>query len=146
MQKKPTKRKKKIENKETVSFIRMRDTLEDIVAYVVEDEEYITIRNPIRIDIETFFGEGRQIIHIQDYLPQSVIELKEIRIPREDILFCTQVKEQFEQQFKQTETFFYNNQSELKTKGRFNTESGNTTQKVVSILEAMTNKKDKPIH
>jgi hypothetical protein len=44
--------------------------------------------------------------------------------------------------------FFYNNQSKIKPPPSSITseEIAEKTQKVVSILEAMANKKDKPVH
>jgi hypothetical protein len=70
-------RKKNVEQAE-LKFVRMKNTLDDIVGYVTYGTEYITIERPLRIDIETLFDEGRQILSLQEYLPQSVIEIKEI--------------------------------------------------------------------
>ena len=105
---------------------------------------------PLRIEIETLFDEGRQVLSLQEYLPQSVIELKEIEISLNDVLFITPVREDFHEQYDQVSEFFYNNQSKFKNSKlstpKLQEEITETAQKVVSILEAMANKKDKPVH
>ena len=137
-------------NKEDLRFIRLRYSNEDLVGYVTYGEEYITIELPLRIDIETLFDESRQILSLQEYLPQAVIELQEIQIPMEEILFVTPVREEFYDQYDYVSDFFYNNNAKLKsmtkTKEDVNKEMMEKTQKVVSILEALQSKKDKPIH
>ena len=137
-------------NKEDLRFIRLRHSNEDLIGYVNYGEEYITVELPLRIDIETLLEESRQILSLQEYLPQAVIEIQEIEIPIEDILFATPVREEFYDQYEYVSDFFYNNSSKLKavTKSKENIEKEimEKTQKVVSILEALQAKKDKPIH
>ena len=140
-------RKKNVEQPE-LKFVRMKNTLDDIVGYVTYGTEYITINQPLRIDIETLFDEGRQILSMQEYLPQSLIEIKEIDINLNDVMFITPVRKDFYEQYEYVSEFFYNNQSKIKPPPSSITseEISEKTQKVVSILEAMANKKDKPVH
>jgi hypothetical protein len=140
-------RKKNVEQPE-LKFVRMKNTLDDIVGYVTYGTEYITINQPLRIDIETLFDEGRQILSMQEYLPQSVIEIKEVDINLNDVMFITPVRKDFYEQYEYVSEFFYNNQSKIKPPPSSITseEISEKTQKVVSILEAMANKKDKPVH
>ena len=140
-------RKKNVEQPE-LKFVRMKNTLDDIVGYVTYGTEYITINQPLRIDIETLFDEGRQILSMQEYLPQSVIEIKEVDINLNDVMFITPVRKDFYEQYEYVSEFFYNNQSKIKpsSSGITSEEISEKTQKVVSILEAMANKKDKPVH
>ena len=141
-------RKKSIEKPE-LKFVRLRTTLEDLIGYVSYNDEYILISHPLRIEIETIFDEGRQILSMQEYLPQSVIEMKEVEINNDDVLFVTPVREEFHEQYNYVSDFFYNNVSKIKSPKMTEEEKKNVaekTQKVVSILEAMANKKDKPVH
>ena len=140
-------RKKNVEQPE-LKFVRMKNTLDDIVGYVTYGTEYITINQPLRIDIETLFDEGRQILSMQEYLPQSLIEIKEVDINLNDVMFITPVRKDFYEQYEYVSEFFYNNQSKIKPPPSSITseEISEKTQKVVSILEAMANKKDKPVH
>ena len=140
-------RKKNVEQPE-LKFVRMKNTLDDIVGYVTYGTEYITINQPLRIDIETLFDDGKQILSMQEYLPQSVIDIKEVDINLNDVMFITPVRKDFYEQYEYVSEFFYNNNAKIKPPSSSITseEIAEKTQKVVSILEAMANKKDKPVH
>jgi len=137
-----------------LKFVRLRNLPDDLVGYVTYDEDFVLIERPLRIDVETIFEEGRQILAMQEYLPQTVIDLQEIEFRTSDVLFITPVKEEFVEQYQYVAEFFYNNKSTIKTP--FKTPKGSTesmptdpveaAQKVVSILEALASKKDKPVH
>lgn len=132
-----------------LKFVRLRHLTEDLIGYVTYKEECIVIETPLKIDVETIFEEGRQILCMQEYLPQTVIEIKEIEIPMSDIMFVTPVKEQFIEQYEYVCDFFYNNESKIKNPlapKKTKLETQEEVTKVVSILEAMANKKDKPVH
>ena len=85
---------------------------------------------------------------MQEYLPQSVIEIKEVDINLNDVMFITPVRKDFYEQYEYVSEFFYNNNAKIKPPSSSITseEIAEKTQKVVSILEAMANKKDKPVH
>lgn len=141
-------RKKNVEKPE-LKFVRLRNTFEDLIGYVSYGTEHITIERPLRIDIETLFDEGRQILSMQEYLPQSVIDIKEVEIQIDDVLFVTPVRAEFYEQYEYVSDFFYNNIARIKSPAMSENEKKDVaekTQKVVSILEAMANKKDKPVH
>lgn len=128
-------------------FVRLKETSEDLVGYVTHKEGYLTIENPLRVDIETLFDEGRQILAMQEYLPQSIVLIKEIDILSEQVMFTTPVREEFVEQYEYVSDFFYNNKTTLrdpptKKKKKKDADADN----VVSIMEAMVNKKDKPVH
>jgi hypothetical protein len=117
---------------------------------VTYKEECIVIETPLRIEIETLFDEGRQILAMQEYLPQSVITIKEVEFYNEEVLFVTPVKEDFIEQYEYVADFFYNNETKLKSPEKKKAKGVDTTQesvdKVVSIMEALQSKKDKPVH
>lgn len=131
-----------------LKFVRLRNLPDDLVGYVTYGEECVFIEQPLRVEVETYFEESRQILSIQEYLPQAIIELKELEIPNKDILFTTPVKPEFAEQYEQVADFFYNNQTRLKNnKTEIPKEAlTDAAEKVVSILEALQSKKDKPIH
>jgi hypothetical protein len=141
--------RKKNAEKPELKFVRLRNTFEDLIGFVTYKDECVIIDHPLRIDIETLFEEGRQILSMQEYLPQAVIDLKEVELRSEDVLFVTPVKEEFHEQYHYVSDFFYNNVSRVKSPkltDEQKNEVAEKTQKVVSILEAMANKKDKPVH
>ena len=61
-----------------LKFVRLKNHFEDLIGYVTYKDECLVIETPLRIEIETIFDEGRQILSMQEYLPQSVVEIKEI--------------------------------------------------------------------
>jgi hypothetical protein len=131
-----------------LKFVRLRTLPEDLIGYVTYKPECVVIETPLKIEVETFFEEGRQILCMQEYLPQTVIGIKEIEIPTSDIMFVTPVKEEFVEQYEYVRDFFYNNESKIKNPlAPKKTETiPETAEKVVSILEALASKKDKPVH
>ena len=137
------------ESKE-LKFVRLKFMPDDLVGYVTYKDDYIVIETPLRVEIDTDFEEGRQILAMQEYLPQSVIELRELEIPMFDILFVTPVRQEFVEQYEYVADFFYNNEHKMKKPEKKKTKALDSTQesveKVVSILEALQSKKDKPVH
>jgi hypothetical protein len=130
-----------------LKFIRLRSIPEDLIGYVSYKEDCVIVETPLRIEVETIFDEGRQILSLQEYLPQSVIELKEIEFYNEEVLFTTPVREEFYEQYEYVADFFYNNQAKIRESNiKKKKPLEETKEKVVSILEAMANKKDKPVH
>jgi len=118
---------------------------------VTYGNEFLTIERPLRIEVETIFDEGRQILSLQEYLPQSVIDLQEVEIKLDDVVFVTPVRKEFHEQYEQISEFFYNNVAKIRSPNSEMTDEQKEeviekTRKVVSILEAMANKKDKPVH
>jgi len=103
----------------------------------------------LRIEIETLFDEGRQILAMQEYLPQSVISIKEVDIDNADVLFATPVNAEFVEQYEYVADFFYNNEHNLKNPQKKKARAKKVEdlqENVVSILEALQSKKDKPVH
>jgi len=132
-----------------LKFVRLRSLPEDLIGYVTYKDECIVIETPLKIEVETFFEEGRHILCMQEYLPQTVIEIREIELPLADIMFVTPVKEKFIEQYEYVRDFFYNNESKIRNPlmpKKTQEETQEEVTKVVSILEAMANKKDKPVH
>jgi hypothetical protein len=132
-----------------LKFVRLRSLPDDLIGYVTYKEGYIVVEMPLRIEVETLFDEGRQILAMQEYLPQAVVEIKHVEFNLEDVLFATPIRADFVSQYEQVSDFFYNNQATIKPPKlpKDSVEkTAETAQKVVSILEAMASKKDKPIH
>ena len=131
-----------------LKFVRLKTSVDDLIGYVTYKPECIVIETPLRIEVETIFDEGRQILCMQEYLPQTVIELKEIEIPLSEIMFVTPVREQFVEQYEYVCDFFYNNEAKIKNPlaPKKLDITPETAEKVVSILDALASKKDKPVH
>ena len=132
-----------------LKFVRLKTQFEDLIGYVTYKDECLVIETPLRIEIETIFDEGRQILSMQEYLPQSVIEIREVEIALSEVMFATPVRKEFYEQYEYVSDFFYNNEASIKSpkKKRTKAEVKNLEENVVSIIEALANKKDKgPMH
>ena len=138
------------EEPKELKFVRLKNNYDDLVGYVTYHTGYLTIEMPLRVEIETVFEEGRQILALQEYLPQSLVTIKQLDISMDDVMFSTPLKEEFYEQYEYCRDFFYDNESKIRdakvVKKVKQEEISETAQKVVSILEAMANKKDKPVH
>ena len=130
-----------------LKFVRLKTTTEDLVGYVTYHEEHLTIETPLRIEIDTIFEEGRQILSMQEYLPQSVIEIKEVDIDLRDVLFATPVRKDFYEQYEYVSDFFYNNQTSIKgVKKKKKADAKKLEENVISIIEALAKKDKGPVH
>ena len=133
-----------------LKFVRFKNSPEDLIGWVTYKEECIIIETPLRVEVETLFDEGRQILAMQEYLPQSIIEMREVEFALDEILFCTPVRKEFHEQYEYVSDFFYNNTTKLqdisKKKKKTIQEQTENIENVVSILEALKSKKDKPVH
>ena len=69
-----------------LKFVRLRSIPDDIVGYVSYRDDLIIIETPLRVDIETDFREHRQMLSMNEYLPQSIIDIQEVEFFVEDIL------------------------------------------------------------
>jgi hypothetical protein len=133
-------------------FIRFRSIPEDIIGYVTHKDECIVIEMPLKVDVETIFEENRQLLLMNEYLPQSILDIQEIEFYNDEVLLIAPVKQEFVEQYEYVADFFYSNNHKLSIPQKKESNSKNTAQmdekveKVVSILEAMHAKKDKPVH
>jgi hypothetical protein len=140
---------KESENYDNLKFVRLRGSCpDDIIGFVTYKQECIVIYKPLIISVETFFEESRQIVSMQEYLPQNIVNIKEVEIPSEDILFVTPINKDFVEQYDYACQYFYTDEASVKKKNKKESleEASGKIEKVVSILEAMQAKKDKPVH
>ena len=140
-------------NRGELRFVRFKTMPEDLIGWVTYKEECIIIEMPLRVEVETLFDEGRQILAMQEYLPQSIIELREVEFALEDVMFCTPVRKDFHEQYEYVSDFFYNNTHNLnkpkkkKTNNKsIDEETEELQENVVSILEALAKKDKGPVH
>jgi hypothetical protein len=132
----------------TLKFVRLRGFDEDIIGYVTEtSNSTINVDMPLRVMVETIFEEGRQVLSMQEYLPQSIVEKRSVDLDMADVHFVAAVKADFFEQYEYVSDFFYNNEPKITdTKKKEKVDGNATKEKVVSIFEAIASKKDKPVH
>jgi hypothetical protein len=127
---------------ENIKFIRLA-TGEEIVAEITENADSVHLKYPLIVEVETFMEEGRQLLYMKEYLPQSVVGVKEVDISKEIVIISVPVAAEFVEQFEQATEFFYNSEVKKPSKKKAKVEEAS---KVVSLFEAMIEKKDKPVH
>lgn len=124
-------------------FIRMRND-DDIVGYVTEiTESSITIQQPLFVGIETLYEEGKQIIALREYIPQSIVDLKEVKIPTNEIIFMEPTRSEFADEYHEVAEMFYESAPKIKSTKKRKGADGNN---VINMLDALTDKKDKTTH
>ena len=139
-------------NQKKLKFVRFRSIPDDIIGYVTHKDDCIVIEMPLRVDVETIFEENRQLLLMNEYLPQSILDIQEVEFYNDEVLLIAPVKQEFVEQYEYVADFFYSNKHKLSIPQKKESNSKNTAQmdekveKVVSILEAMQAKKDKPVH
>ena len=122
-----------------IRFIKLKNG-EDIIAYTTQNKKTVTVRRPVCIFIENFLDEGRQLLSIREWLPPNIVKVDSVEVPNEDIFCMLEVTEGFQEQYIDICTAFFDTVPTPKKKKE---PSG---EKVVSILEALVEKKDKPVH
>lgn len=139
-------KKKQASPEKQLMFVRLRSAYDDdLLGYVTKTETTITVEMPLRVMVETIFEEGRQILSMQEYLPQSIIEKRSVDFDIADVQFMDNVKADFVEQYEYVSDFFYNNEPKITDKKKERVDNTNK-EKVVSIFEALASKKDKPVH
>lgn len=133
-----------------VKFVRFKDWNEDIVGIVTFHDEYITIERPLVVEVDTDFEEGRQMLTVREYLPQAIVAIQEMEFDNHRVLLTTPVRKEFKEQYDQMAEFFYErqpnlmNKKELEKKKRIDDEVDG--EKIISLIEALRDKKNKPVH
>jgi hypothetical protein len=126
-----------------IEFMRLT-TGEEIVASVTNNGDKIRIDNPLIVEVETFMEEGKQLLYMKEYLPQSIVDVKSVEIPLDMVIIAVKVSEEFLDQYNQAIEYFYN--SEIKKPPKKKASKIDETGKVVALFEALLEKKDKPVH
>lgn len=131
-----------------LKMVRLKFMQEDLVGMVTFHGEYLTIERPLAVQVDTDYEEGKQILTIREYLPQSVISIKEIDFNTDEVMFTSPVRQSFKEQYEDMAEFFYEKQPAMMEKNKEKREvlSTRDNEKIVSLLEALKDKKNKPIH
>lgn len=133
------------EESKQLLLIRFKNNPDDIVGLVTKHQKHITVEDPLIVYVETLFEEGRQILSIREYLPQTIVSIREVDFDAKEILFTTPVRDEFKDQYEQVAKFFYEEQVIAMEKPK-KKKSGIDSENVVSLIEAIRDKKGKPVH
>ena len=143
-----------MEDEKEIKFIRLTETAGniDIVGFVSVYDDYIIVEKPLKIEVETLFEEGKQLVYMQEYLPQSILDIREVEFLQSDIMFMSPIRDSFVDQYIEIAEFFYSKmpkmniqETKVKMKKEMD-EDEDKDNKVVSLIDAILEKKNKPIH
>lgn len=109
-----------------IKFYKLK-TNEDIVAFEVEDSDtHIKIKRPLAFSVENEVLAGRQMLNVREWVPPIVCANDTILLPKEYVMFSTDVKDSFKDEFIHATEFLYNVEPRKPTKSK--------GQKVVPFL------------
>jgi hypothetical protein len=133
-------------DEKTIKFVRLKTPhCLDLIGFVTQTENSVTIEKPMVVDVETIFEEGKQILMLQEFLPQSIIDKTSVEFPMTEVFFVTNVKSTFIEQYESASDYFYVDK-DAKSSKKKSKKTVESTDNVISIVEAMITKKDKPVH
>ncbi len=97
---------------------------EDIVCFLKESDTHYTIRRPISVFMDTDMESGRQFLNVREWFPPLIVVQEEVIIPKNEVLFAVDVKEEFHSEFVTLSDMFFN-MKQVKKKEKKSTESAN---------------------
>lgn len=123
-----------------IKFYKLK-TLEDIVAYELEtaEQNFIRIKRPLAFSVENEDGTGRQMLNVREWIPPIVSSVDEILLPKEYVLFSTEVRESFKEEFIDAVNYLYG----VVPKPR-NSKKSSSSGKIVPFVSMMKDPSSKP--
>lgn len=90
-----------------IKFYKLK-TNEDIVAYEVENTEFCyKISRPLAFTVQNEVQGGRQMLDVREWIPPIVCANDTVYLPKEYVMFSTEVKESFKEEFRDATEFLY---------------------------------------
>lgn len=90
-----------------IKFYKLKN-LEDIVAYQVdEDANHYRIKRPLAFMVENEPGSGKQMLDVREWIPPIVSAVEEISLSKEFVLFTTDVRDSFKEEFTDAVNYLY---------------------------------------
>jgi hypothetical protein len=95
-------------NESDIKFYKLRNG-EDIVAFEIESlESHYNIRRPLLVKVENEVLAGRQMLNVREWVPPIVCANDTVLLPKELVVFSTDVKNSFKEEFKDATDYLYN--------------------------------------
>jgi hypothetical protein len=90
-----------------IKFYKLK-TNEDIVAYEVQVcKGHIHIKRPLAFTVENEVLAGKQMLNVREWVPPIVCANDSIFLPKEFIMFSTDVRDSFKEEFMSATEFLY---------------------------------------
>ena len=90
-----------------IKFYKLK-TNEDIVAFEVQVcKGHIQIKRPLAFTVENEVMAGRQMLNVREWVPPIVCANDTVFLPKDYIMFSTDVKDSFKEEFLHATEFLY---------------------------------------
>jgi len=133
-------------NPETIRYIRLKNS-DEIIAYVHESKTKYICSRPVLLFVVNMFEDGKQLLNSREYLPPTIVQDQVVSFDKKDVVFCGTVLESFKSEYIEMSDYFFNlDLIQSKTSVKKPTGEDSKKDKVVSIVEALIDKKNKPVH
>lgn len=124
-----------------IRYLRLRNG-DELVAYVNELEDSYSLYRPMLLIIVNYFEDGKQMLNFREYLPPSIVNTQTVKLQKQDVVLCIETLDKFREQYVDMCSAFFDEEAPIKKKASRETKE----EKVVSLLEALSEKKGKPVH
>lgn len=123
-----------------IKFFKLKN-LEDIVAYELPStqEGYIRLHRPLVIFVENEIETGRQMLNVREWIPPIVSAVEEIMLSEDYVLFSTEVRDSFKEEFIEAVNYLYS-----VTPRRKKQNSSKSSSKVVPFASILKDPSNKP--
>jgi hypothetical protein len=124
-----------------VKLIKLKNG-EDIVAYLLnETDTQITVKRPLAFSIENEPMYGRQMLNVREWIAPIVAATDTIPLDKDFIIYITDVKESFVEEFKEAVAYLYGVTPRKRSSKRDTVEASG---KVVPFASMMKDPSGKP--
>ena len=130
-------------NPENIRYIRLQNS-DEVIAYVEETKTGYNCSRPVLLFVVNMFEDGKQLLNFREYLPPTIVDSQEIFFSKKDVVYIAPVRDAFMHEYIEMSNFFFEENLIVKTKKDKVDDS--KKEKIVSIVEALMDKKGKPVH
>jgi hypothetical protein len=130
--------------RENIKYIRLRNN-EEVIAEMTTTEDTVEMHQPVLLMVVSMYEEGRQMLNFREYLPPTIVKEQKLVLPKSEVLYVLDIKDEFADQYTEMCVYLFEEVEERKTPKK-KVDASEAAAKVVSLAEAILEKKGKPIH
>lgn len=128
---------------EDIRYLKLKNG-EELIGYVTSDASSYEIDRPVMLMIVNLYEESRQLLNFREYLPPTIVKEQKLTVGKKEVFFMLEVQDQFKEQYIEMCEYLFDEVDKKKPVAK--KDVGDDTAKVVSLAQALLEKKGKPIH
>ena len=117
-----------------IQYIRLKNG-SDIIAQCEDIGTKIVVTKPMRVYIETILEESRQTVILDEYLPQKLVTIKSLEIPKEEIMFYSPLSKGFVQDYESISSACYDEEEQVPVAKK--PKQTNDDDNIISLVETI---------